>query len=443
MNSGSNAFMNIEKAIKDGIMKIEDLNLSPNLLRTIKDLGYTELTPIQEKCIPEIRQGKDVVGQSSTGSGKTVAFGLPIIEKIEPSKGIQSLILTPTRELCVQVTDAINILGKYMHVKATSVYGGVGIEPQIQAIKKADIVVGTPGRIIDHIQRRTINFENVKILVLDEADRMFDMGFIEDVEFIISKVPKKRQTLLFSATVPNEIHRLVEKHLRSPVIVKTQTHVAKHLLKQIYYDVRQAEKFSLLVHLLKKSSNGFALVFCATRREANVVGRNLSAQGIRAMTIHGGLTQGRRLDAIEALKKGTINVLVATDVAARGLDIRNVSHVYNYDVPKTSDEYVHRIGRTARAGEEGDAVTILTERDYDNFRNVLRDRNLDVIKTDKPEFEIIEFSRPQRFDRGDRYDRGLSNYRGSRGHNRNEERGRGRRFQSRRGSRFSNRGRRR
>src|SRR3989344_4742297 len=296
--------MNVEKAIKDGIMKIEDLNLSPNLLRTIKDLGYTELTPIQEKCIPEIRQGKDVVGQSSTGSGKTVAFGLPILEKIEPGKGIQSLILTPTRELCVQVTDAMSTLGKYMHVKATAVYGGVGIEPQIHAIKRADIVVGTPGRIIDHIQRRTINFDNVKILVLDEADRMFDMGFIEDVEFIISNVPKKRQTLLFSATIPNEIHRLVEKHLHSPVVIKTQIYVAKHLLKQVYYDVGQGEKFSLLVHLLKKNSGGFALVFCATRREANTVGSNLHEQGIRVMTIHGGLTQGRRLDAIDALKNG-------------------------------------------------------------------------------------------------------------------------------------------
>lgn len=432
--------MNVKNSIKDGIMKIEDLNLSPNLLRAIEDLGYTELTPIQEKCIPEIRQGKDVVGQSSTGSGKTVAFGLPIIEKIEPSKGIQSLILTPTRELCVQVTDAINTLGKYMHVKATSIYGGVGIEPQIQAIKRADIVVGTPGRIIDHIRRRTINFDNVKILVLDEADRMFDMGFIEDVEFIISNVSKSRQTLLFSATIPQEIHRLINKHLRMPVMIKTEVYVAKHLLKQIYYDVGQVEKFSLLVHLLKKSSDGFALVFCATRRESNIVGRNLSMQGIRAMTIHGGLTQSRRLDAIGALKKGTINVLVATDVAARGLDIRNVSHVYNYDVPKTSEEYVHRIGRTARAGEEGDAVTILTERDYDNFRNVLRDRTLEIVKADKPEFEFIEFRRPQRFGREGHYNRRPSSYhRGSERGGRDHHERRGGRFPPRRGSRFSRR----
>ncbi len=425
--------MNVEKTIKDGNMKIEDLNLNSSLLHSIKDLGYTDLTPIQNKCIPEIRQGKDVVGQSSTGSGKTVAFGLPILEKVEPDKGVQSLILTPTRELCVQVTDAINDLGKYTHVKATSVYGGVGIEPQIHAIRRSQIIVGTPGRIIDHIQRKTISLENVKILVLDEADRMFDMGFIEDVEFIISNVPKKRQTLLFSATIPNEIHRLVEKHLHSPVVIKTQIYVAKHLLKQVYYDVGQGEKFSLLVHLLKKNSDGFALVFCATRREANVVGRNLHAQGIHSMTIHGGLTQSRRLEAIEALRKGMVNVLVATDVAARGLDIKNVSHVYNYDVPKTSDEYVHRIGRTARAGMEGDAVTLLTERDHDNFRSVLRDRTLDIGQAEKPEFEMIRFNRPEGLDRRDRF------------HQRSNRSGNSRRWTNRsgisrsRGSRFSSR----
>ncbi|MEK6910023.1 MAG: DEAD/DEAH box helicase [Candidatus Aenigmatarchaeota archaeon] len=384
-------------------MRIEDLNLNSNLLHSIKDLGYTDLTPIQEKCIPEIRKGKDVVGQSSTGSGKTVAFGLPILEKVEPGKAVQSLILTPTRELCVQVTDAINTLGKYMHVKATSVYGGVGIEPQIHAIRKSEIIVGTPGRIIDHIRRKTISFENVKILVLDEADRMFDMGFIEDVEFIISNVPKKRQTLLFGATIPNEIRRLVEKHLQSPVVIKTQIYVAKHLMKQTYYDVRPDEKFSLLVHLLKKNSEGIAIVFCATRRESNVVGRNLSMQGIRAMTIHGGLTQNRRTDAMEAFKKGMVNVLVATDVAARGIDIKNISHVYNYDVPKSSEEYVHRIGRTARAGMEGDAVTILTNRDYDNFRNVLRDRTQDIRKADMPEFETVELSRHHVSDGGSRF----------------------------------------
>lgn len=384
-------------------MIIEELNLNQDMLKGVNDLGFTELTPIQEKCIPEIREGKDVVGQSSTGSGKTFAFGLPILEKIEHGKGIQSLILTPTRELCVQDTDSINSFAKYTHIKATSVYGGVGIEPQIHAIKRTDIVVGTPGRIIDHINRGTISFENVKVLVLDEADKMFEMGFLEDVEFIISNVPKKRQTLLFSATIPHEVHKIVEKHLHSPVFIKTQTHVAKHLLKQFYCDIRSDEKFSLLVHLLKKNK-GLSIVFCSTRRESEIVGRNLQLHGVKSMTIHGGLTQNRRSDAIDALKNGSINVLVATDVAARGLDIKNVSHIYNYDVPKTSDEYIHRIGRTARAGEEGSAITLLGNRDHDNFRSILRDRTIEIEKMEKPQFEFVEFSRYQRFENG-RYSR--------------------------------------
>ncbi|MBI2084347.1 MAG: DEAD/DEAH box helicase [Candidatus Aenigmarchaeota archaeon] len=386
-------------------IKIEELGLRPELQRAIGELEYTELTPIQEKCIPEIRQGKDVVGQSSTGSGKTVAFGLPIIEKIVHGNGVQTLVLTPTRELCVQVTDALNHLGKYMHIKAASVYGGAGIEPQIQAIKKADIVVGTPGRIIDHIRRRTISFVNVKILVLDEADRMLDMGFIRDVEFIIGNVPRHRQTLLFSATIPQEVHRVIERYLKSPVFMKTEIHVAKHLLRQVYYEVQPEEKFSLLVHLLKERPDGMSIIFCSTRREADVVGRNLLKQGIRCMTIHGGIAQNKRLASIDALKSSRINALVATDVAARGLDIRNVTHIYNYDVPKTSEEYVHRVGRTARAGMEGDAVTLLTRNDHDNFRSVLRNRSLEIEKAEKPKFEIVRFVREGRFGRDDGYDR--------------------------------------
>ncbi len=414
--------------------------MKPALLKAVSEIGYTELTPIQEKSIPEIREGKDLVGQSSTGSGKTFAFGLPIIEKIEHGKGVQSLILTPTRELCVQVTDALNDFAKYTHIKATSVFGGVGIEPQVHAIKRSEIVVGTPGRIIDHIRRGTINFRDVKILVIDEADKMFQMGFIEDVEFIISNVPRERQTLLFSATIPHEVHRLVEKHLTSPIVIKTQTHVAKHLLKQVYYDVKPHEKFSLLIHLLKKNPEGLAIVFCSTRRESDVVGRNIRAQGVKAMTIHGGMEQNKRLIAIEALKNKSIQVLVATDVAARGLDIKDVSHIYNYDVPKTSEDYVHRIGRTARAGEEGDAVTLLIERDHDNFRNVLRDDSLEIQKGEKPEFELVAFDRPGRFEREGRFHR-RGPYNRRSGPNRGERGGRDRRFSQRRAR--SNRGRRR
>lgn len=376
-------------------MKFEDFNLKQEILKAIKHLGYDEATAIQQRCIPEIKHGKDVVGQSSTGSGKTAAFGLPILEKIEHGKGLQALILTPTRELCVQVTDALNSFGKFLHVRATAVFGGVGIGPQFDAIKRVEIVVGTPGRILDHIERKSINFSNVRFLVLDEADKMFEMGFIEDVERIISFVPRQRQTLLFSATLSTNVHNLVRKHLHEPVTIKTQTHVDRNLLKQVYYVVKTHEKFSLLYHFLKLHPNGLSMIFCATRSEVDVVAKNLKTQGIHAMAIHGGLSQNKRLYAIESLRKEHVNTLVCTDVAARGLDIQNITHIYNYDVPKTSDDYIHRIGRTARAGSKGDAITLLSERDYDNFNRVLSDSSLQIRKENPPQFERVHFNREQ------------------------------------------------
>ena len=374
-------------------MEIKDLKLNPHLLKALDELGFISPTHIQEKCIPEILQGKDVFGHSSTGSGKTAAFGLPILENIHSGSGLKALILTPTRELCVQVTEALRSFAKHTHIKINSVYGGVGIEPQIHAIKSADIVVGTPGRILDHIERKTIILSKIKFLVLDEADKMFEMGFVDSVEQIIGYTPKERQTLLFSATVPPSVHKLVKKHLKSPIIIKSQIHIDKSLLKQLYYVIKSYEKFSLLIHLLRKNPNGLALIFCATRRETDIVARNLLNNGIQAMPIHGGLTQNRRLHAIDSIKSRKVNVLVATDVAARGLDIKNISHVYNYDVPKTPDEYIHRIGRTARAGENGDAVTLLCEQDYDNFNSVISDRSLDIRKEVTPSFERAIFSR--------------------------------------------------
>ncbi|MBI2658039.1 DEAD/DEAH box helicase [Candidatus Woesearchaeota archaeon] len=374
-------------------MEITNLNLDPNIMKALKAMGFTETTDIQEKCIPQILQGKDVFGQSSTGSGKTAAFGLPMLERIRPGSGLQVLIITPTRELCVQVTDAMRSFGRFLRIKTNSVYGGVSIGPQIDAIKFSEIIVGTPGRILDHIERGTIRFSNVKFLVLDEADKMFEMGFIEAIEHIIRHIPKERQTLMFSATLPSAVHQLARKHLRNPVMLKSKIYVDKSLMNQVYYDVNYDQKFSLLVHLLKKETSGLALVFCATRREVDIVAKNLKIQGLRAMAIHGGLTQNKRLHALDSLKKEDINILVATDVAARGLDISNVSHVYNYDVPKTSEDYVHRIGRTARAGMKGDAVTLLSDRDHDNFRNVLSDRTLEIRKSEVPQFEKAYFTR--------------------------------------------------
>ncbi|HIG92834.1 MAG: DEAD/DEAH box helicase-like protein [archaeon GW2011_AR9] len=383
-------------------MKFSELQLDERLLKTLERESLEEPTPIQEKTIPAIREGKDVVGQSGTGSGKTLAFGLPLLEKMKPGKGVQALILTPTRELCVQVADVLYHYGKPLGLTTGSVYGGVSYNPQVDALAHSEIIVGTPGRILDHLGQRTANFSKVHFLVLDEADKMFEMGFVEAVEEIIGYLPKtERQTVLFSATLSEEILTLMHRHLRSPVVVKTNIHVDRSLLRQVYYDIESKDKFSLLVHLLKHKTKGLALVFCATRTEVDIVATNLRKQGVHALGIHGGLSQQKRLQALDSLRNQNIDVLVATDVAARGLDIKNVSHVYNYDVPKTPDEYVHRIGRTARAGEEGDAVTLLISRDHDNFNRVLRDRSLQVTSEPIPSFERVPFLRQREEQRRD------------------------------------------
>ncbi len=375
-------------------MKFEELNINKKLIDKTREQGFEELTLIQEKCLPEIIDGKDVVGQAETGSGKTLAFCLPILDRIIPGEGLQTVVLTPTRELCVQVTDVFKDFGKILGIKTTSVYGGVGIELQIKKIRTSEIVVGTPGRMLDHLRRETIDFRNVRFLVLDETDKMLDMGFIDDVEKIIHHVPKKRQTLMFSATIMRSIHRLMNRHLRNPVVIKTKSQVDKSKLHQTYYDIyKQNEKFSLLVHLLKNDTSGLAIVFCATRRESDIVARNLRHHGINASAIHGGMSQNKRSQSLDSLKNQRTDVLAATDVAARGLDIKNVSHIYNYDVPKTSIEYIHRIGRTARAGENGAAITLLTAPDHDNFRRVQSNDELNIERAEMPDFEKVAFYR--------------------------------------------------
>lgn len=375
-------------------MRFEELNIDKRLLNVAKESGFEKLTLIQERCIPQISKGIDVVGQAETGSGKTLSFCLPILDRLVPGKGIQVLILTPTRELCVQVTSVFKDFGKVTGAKAISVYGGVGIEPQIKALYTADVVVGTPGRILDHIGRGTIDFSRVKVLVLDETDKMFEMGFIDDVERIISHIPGDRQTLMFSATIFDEVLRVMRKHLKNPSVIRTKSHVDTKKLKQVFYDIfNQNAKFSLLVHLIKNKTPGLAIVFCATRTESDIVANNLKRQGINALAIHGGMAQNKRERSLDSLKNEKIDVLVATDVAARGLDIKNVTHVYNYDVPKTAKEYLHRIGRTARAGEKGDAVTLLTQRDHDNFRRINRDHDIDVDMAPMPHFKRVQFYR--------------------------------------------------
>ena len=383
------------------VMRFNELHVRPELLEVINKMGFSEMTPIQEKCIPLGLHGRDVVGQAETGSGKTIAFALPILDKIHPGKGLQALVLTPTRELCVQVTGVFRELSKHMGVHTVSVYGGVSITPQMDEIRMADVVIGTPGRILDHLGRKTIGFPHTQFLVLDETDKMFEMGFIEDVEEILGHVPKQRQTFMFSATISYDVQAVMEKHLNNPETVVTQSYVDKNKLKQVYYDIHhQNDKFSLLVHLLRNHTKGLAIVFCSTRQESDTVAKNLKHQGISAMAIHGGMSQHDRLESLDAIKTQKTNVLVATDVAARGLDIKNVTHVYNYDVPKTAREYIHRIGRTARAGEDGMAVTLLTERDHDNFRRVMGDRELNIEPAELPRFGNVMLFRG-----GPRYDR--------------------------------------
>ncbi len=374
-------------------MGFSKLNINPKLLEGIKHMGFTSPTPIQEKCIPEIKAGRDLVGQSLTGSGKTAAFGLPILEKIVPGAGVQALVLTPTRELCHQVRDHLEQMSKFMPINITSIFGGVGYYQQIEELKYAEIIVATPGRLLDLIDRRNVNLKNIKFVVLDEADKMFEMGFEEDVDKILRTTPNTRQTIMFSATMPKAAQNIIKRYLKNPALVQEKLQVDKSLLKQVFYSVRKDEKFSLLVHLLKEKTPGPAIVFCGTKREVDKVAQNLKREKIHAMPVHGDLRQGRRQFAVNSFKEGKTDVLVATDVAARGLDIKDVTHVYNYDVPRTPEEYTHRIGRTARAGKKGDAVTFLSERDYNNFNKIVRFGKMDIVQEKVPEYVKVEYKK--------------------------------------------------
>ena len=352
-------------------MNFENLGLSSQLLQSIKKLGFNTPTEIQIKSIPDIMAGKDVIGESATGSGKTLAFGCGIVEQVVPREGVQALVLTPTRELAEQVKDAMKEISTQKNLRIISVYGGVPINQQIRDIPKSEVVIATPGRLMDHLQRGTINISKIKILVLDEADRMLDMGFLDDVERIISECPTDRQTLFFSATISREIKRLANRYMIKPTSVTAEKMVDPEKLKQVYYDIPRNMKLSLLVHLLENENSELAMIFCNTRNTTDYVVKNLRANNIKAIAIHGGLTQNKRTKSIKQFNESKSGVLVCTDVAARGLDINNVTHIYNYDISNDSNDYVHRIGRTARAGESGKVINLLTDRDYANFTKIL------------------------------------------------------------------------
>ena len=393
---------------------ISGIHLQPELKKAFEEMGFSEMTEIQQKAIPLIQQGRDVIGQSMTGSGKTAAFGFPILEKVSHNAGIQALVLVPTRELCEQVTTEIRKFAKHKRMNVTAIYGGVSINPQFSALHHADIVVGTPGRMLDHMERGTINLSKVKILVLDEADKMFEMGFIDDVKKIISQTPKDRQTLLFSATISQQVHDIVHHYMKHPEKIKVQSYIEEGKLDQYYYNVPSREKFSLLVHLLKQESKGLVIIFCATRSRVNVVSKNLYKNGLQAEALHGGLSQAQRKRAIEAFHGKRADILVASDVAARGLDIKNVNLIVNYDIPKNAKDYIHRIGRTARAGAEGKVYSLLSEEDHENMRAVMEDRSINIQKMELPQFERIAFFSAKSYDdRGGRpYGHRQGGYRG-------------------------------
>ena len=343
-------------------MKFNELNLSAELLAEVDKAGFVEASPIQEQTIPLALEGKDVIGQAQTGTGKTAAFGLPTLEKIRTEdQTIQALVIAPTRELAVQSQEELFRFGRSKGVKVRSVYGGSSIEKQIKALKSgAHIVVGTPGRLLDLIKRKALKLQYIETLILDEADEMLNMGFLEDIEAIISRVPDNRQTLLFSATMPEAIKRIGVQFMKDPEHVKIAAkELTTELVDQYYIRVKEQEKFDTMTRLMDVEQPELAIVFGRTKRRVDELTRGLKIRGFRAEGIHGDLDQNKRLRVLRDFKNGNLDVLVATDVAARGLDISGVTHVYNYDIPQDSESYVHRIGRTGRAGKSGQSITFV------------------------------------------------------------------------------------
>jgi len=334
----------------------------------VREQGYTVPTPIQVQAIPVVLAGRDLLGAAQTGTGKTAGFALPILQilsKKGSSRNIRALVITPTRELCMQVREDVRTYGKFVQLRSMTVFGGVGIQPQIAELRRGvDILVATPGRLLDHVQQRTVDLKQVEILVLDEADRMLDMGFINDIRKILALLPRERQNLLFSATFPDEIRKLASSFMKNPVTVEVaRRNTPAELVAQVQHPVDHARKRDLLAHLIKTGDWRQVLVFCKTKHGANRLAGQLDKSGIEADAIHGNKSQNARTRALRLFKANELRVLVATDIAARGLDIEALPHVVNFDLPHVAEDYVHRIGRTGRAGAEGEAVSLVCHED--------------------------------------------------------------------------------
>lgn len=336
------------------------------MVSLLEQHGITEPTPIQEQIIPAIFEGRDVLAQSETGSGKTLSFAIPVIEQLNKRDGLKALVLVPTRELCVQVSGEFEKFSRGKHLGITSVYGGVSINNQIKKIKSTNIIVATPGRLIDLLDRKAVHLDTIQYLIFDEADRMLDMGFIKDIERILRHMQQKRQTLLFSATISKEIAELSRKYLTDAVHVRLDSGVKADFLHQTYYQTTQELKLPLLIHLLKHERD-LALVFCNRKHFAAKLAKKLSAQGISAKSLHGDLSQAQRERVTNDFRHKRFSVLIATDVAARGLHIEDITHVYNYEIPRDVESYTHRVGRTARAGKTGEAISLVASSDEQKF----------------------------------------------------------------------------
>jgi len=347
-------------------MEFQKFDFHPRVAGGIKAAGYAAPTPIQAQAIPTVMEGKDVMGLAQTGTGKTAAFALPILHRLmRGGRGyVRALIIAPTRELAEQIHTSIETLGKETPLRSVTVYGGVGVNPQVQKLKKgAEIVVACPGRLLDHIRQGTIDLSRLEVLVLDEADQMFDMGFFPDIRRILSHLPKKRQTLLFSATMPQEIRKLAGEVLTNPVTVQVDALAPASTVSHALYPVPQHLKTDLLLELLRRTETGSVLVFTRTKHRAKRLGLQLEKAGYKAASLQGNLSQNRRQAALDGFRDGSFRILVATDIAARGIDVSQVSHVINYDIPDTPEAYTHRIGRTGRAARTGDAFTMVTTED--------------------------------------------------------------------------------
>ncbi len=374
-----------------------NFGLSDEVLNALSDMGFEEPTPIQEISIPPAMEGHDIIGRAQTGTGKTAAFGVPIVEKAVRGNAPYAMVLAPTRELAVQVAGELNNIGKNKGTLALPVYGGQSIDRQIRSLQKGvDIVVGTPGRVLDHIRRRTLNLRSIGMLVLDEADEMLNMGFIEDIESILKETPSDRQTMLFSATMPAEILRIATGYMNDPkeVAVDPENMVVPKI-EQVFYEIRENDKLKALTRLLDVEDPTLTLVFCHTKRDVDEVHAKLQQRGYYSGAIHGDFTQAHRDDVMAKFKKGDVDILIATDVAARGLDIPDVSHVINYSIPQHPDSYIHRIGRTARAGKSGIAITLVTHREYRMLKMIERSANTRIKKAKLPTREEVIRAREQ------------------------------------------------